>query len=123
NFSGNNLKNLTGNVALTHARVVDPRNDYPIDSVIVSATGTGVDRAINLKSDVADAYIKGNYDLETLPSYFKTIVKKYIPSLKTTISPPKPQDFKFNLTLKNIDPLIAIFVPNLQIPDQGTFNG
>jgi hypothetical protein len=123
NFSGNNLNNLTGNIALRLARVVDPRNNYPIDSVLLTANGTGHDRAITLKSDIADGYIKGSYDLPTLPSYFKTIVKKYIPSLKTTIAKPKPQDFSFNLTLKNTDPLLAFFIPDLKIPDQGTFVG
>jgi hypothetical protein len=122
-FSGNTLNNLTGNVALTRARIVDPRNNYVVDSVLLSANGAGDTRAITLKSDVADGYIKGNYDLPTLPSYFKTIVKKYIPSLKTAIVTPKPQNFSFNLTLKNVDPLIAIFVPDLKIPDQGTFIG
>ena len=123
NFSGNDLKNLTGNIALRQARMVDPRNNYPIDSVLLTANGTGHDRAITLKSDIADGYIKGSYDLATLPSYFKTIAKKYIPSLKTDITPPKPQDFAFNLTLKNPDSLIAIFKPELKIPDQGTFIG
>jgi len=122
-FSGNTLNNLTGNVALTRARIVDPRNNYVVDSVLLSANGAGDTRAITLKSDVADGYIKGNYDLPTLPSYFKTIVKKYIPSLKTAIVTPKPQNFSFNLALKNIDPLIAIFMPDLKIPDQGTFIG
>jgi hypothetical protein len=123
NFSGNNLNNLTGNISLTKARIIDPRNNYPVDSVVLTANGIGNSRAINLKSDMVDGYIKGNYDLPTLPSYFKTIVKKYIPSLKTTIVTPKPQDFSFNLTLKNPDPLIAIFMPDLKIPDQGTFVG
>ncbi|WP_073407100.1 translocation/assembly module TamB domain-containing protein [Mucilaginibacter sp. OK098] len=123
NFSGNSLSNLAGEASLQKIRIVDPRNNYVIDSLAISATGKGNQRAINLKSDVADGYIKGSFDLATLPSYFKTIVKKYIPSLKTDITPPKAQDFAFNLTLKNIDPLIAIFVPDLKIPDQGTFVG
>jgi len=123
NFSGLNLNNFTGSVMFNKARVVDPRNDYPIDSILLTASGAGNSRTIMLKSDMADAYIKGSYDLPTLPSYFKTIVKKYIPSLKTTIVTPKPQDFTFNLTLKNLDPLIAIFKPQLKIPDQGAFFG
>ncbi|MDB5089607.1 MAG: hypothetical protein JWR09_3601, partial [Mucilaginibacter sp.] len=123
NFSGNSLSNLAGEASLQKIRIVDPRNNYVIDSLSISATGKGNQRAINLKSDVADGYIKGSFDLATLPSYFKTIVKRYIPSLKTDITPPKAQDFAFNLTLKNIDPLIAIFVPDLKIPDQGTFVG
>lgn len=123
NFTGNTLNNLTGNVTLTNLRVVDPRNNYTVDSVLITANGTSNTRAISLKSDFADGFIKGNYDLPTLPSYFKTILKKYIPSLKTTIVTPKPQNFSFNLNIKNIDPLIAIFMPDLKIPDKGTFIG
>jgi hypothetical protein len=39
--------------------------------------------------------------------------------LQTTIVPPKPEEFDFNLNLKNLDPLTAIFLPDLKIPDQG----
>lgn len=122
-FSGNDLSNLTGDITLKNTRLIDPRNNVPIDSIILSSTGTGNTRMISLRSDVTDGYIKGKFDLATLPSYFKTIAKKYIPSLKTDITPPKPQDFAFNLTLKNPDSLIAIFKPELKIPDQGTFIG
>ena len=123
NFSGNNLSNLSGSLSLTCARIVDPRHNYPVDSLLLTANGSGNARLISLKSDMADASIKGGFDLATLPSYFKTIAKKYIPSLKTEIVEPKPQNFSFNLTLKNPDPLIAFFVPDLTIPDQGTFVG
>ena len=118
-FSGNDLNNLTGKVSLLNSRVVDPRNNYPVDSLILTSTGAGNLRDITLKSDITDGYIRGSFDLATLPSYFKTILKKYVPSLKTDIVAPKPQNFAFNLTLKNPDPLIAIFVPDLKIPDQG----
>eukprot|EP01037_Dinobryon_pediforme_P007955 gene7955-8028_t len=122
-ISGNNLSNITGNLLLTKIRVVDPRNNYVADTVQIVANGIGHDRNIKLHSDIADALLKGNYDLATLPSYFKSVAKKYIPSLKVAIVPTKPQDFSFNLTLKNIDPILAIFVPDLKIPDQGTFVG
>ncbi len=123
NFSGNNLDNLDGSILLTKIRIADPRNDYVVDSLALTASGKGDERLISLRSDIADGSIKGNYDLATLPSYFKTIAKKYIPSLKADITPPKPQTFDFNLTLKNIDPFTAIFMPDLKIPDQGTFVG
>lgn len=123
NFSGNNLDNLDGSILLTKIRVADPRNDYVVDSLALTAGGKGDARLISLKSDIADGSIKGSYDLATLPSYFKTIAKKYIPSLKADITTPKPENFDFNLTLKNIDPFTAIFMPQLKIPDQGTFVG
>ncbi len=122
-FAGNDLKNLQGSVALTPIRIVDPRHNYVVDSVVVTAKGTGNNREINLKSDLADGSLKGSFDLATLPSYFKTVVKQYIPSLKTTIYKSGPQNFQFSLQLKNLDPALALIMPDLKIPDQGTFNG
>lgn len=122
-FSGNNLSNLTGAVSLTQTRIVGPRNNYILDSLILTANGIDTLRTITLKSGIADGYIKGKFDLATLPSYFKTILKKYIPSLNTTITAPKPEDFEFKINLLNPDPLIAFFKPKLKIPDQGNITG
>lgn len=122
-FSGNNLNNTQGKLAISCIRVVDPRNDYGVDSLYIAANGIGNNREISLKSDIADGSLKGNYDLPTLPAYFKAIVKKYIPSLKVEPAPFKPQNFAFNLALKKLDPLLAFFRPDLTIPDQGTFIG
>ncbi|MDB5153426.1 MAG: translocation/assembly module TamB [Mucilaginibacter sp.] len=123
NFSGNTLNNTEGQILVSPIRIVDPRNNYVVDSVYLSATGVGHVREISLKSDMVDGSLKGNYDLATLPSYFKTIIKKYIPSLKTGIITPHPQQFSFNLNLKNLDPLLAMYLPSLKIPDKGTFIG
>ncbi|MBS1501781.1 MAG: translocation/assembly module TamB domain-containing protein, partial [Bacteroidetes bacterium] len=122
-FSGDNLNNTEGNILASSIHVIDPRNDYLVDSVYLSANGTGEGREIDLKSDIAEGSLKGNYDLATLPAYFKTIVKKYIPSLQTGTDHFEPQKFSFNLKLKNLDPLLAFFNPNLKVPDQGTFLG
>ena len=122
-FSGNSLNSLNGNASFVNSRIVGPRNDYSLGSLVINSVGTGKKREIDLKSDFADGYIKGSYDLETLPSYFKTIIKKYMPSLNTAIVTPKPQEFNFKIDLKNPDPLIAFFKPNISIPDQGTIVG
>lgn len=122
-FGGNNLNNIQGNFLLSGLRIVDPKNNYTVDSVYFSASGTGAGREIDFKSDMADGTLKGNYDLTTLPSYFKTIVKKYIPSLKMDIVPPNPQNFTLNFNIRNIDPLLAFFIPNVKVPDGGIFIG
>lgn len=121
--SGDNLKNLSGHILVSPIRIVDPRNNFLVDSVNLSINRSDTARYVSLKSDIADASIRGKFDLATLPSYFKSIVKKYIPSLKTTITPPKPEQFQFNLTLKKVDPVVILFSPDLKIPDQGTFVG
>ncbi|RZA03950.1 MAG: translocation/assembly module TamB [Sphingobacteriaceae bacterium] len=123
NGSGSTLQNFEGELLLSPIKLISPTKNYVVDSLYLSAKGKGDNRSISLVSDVMDGSIKGSYDLATLPDYFKTIVKKYIPSLKTDIGPHKPQHFDFNLKLKNLDPLLAAFMPELQVPDKGTFIG
>lgn len=123
NFSGNSIDNINGNVLLRQIRLINPTGNYLIDSLYFAAEGIGRERELTLKSSLADGSLKGNYDLNTLPSYFKTLVKRYIPSLKTKFVPPKPQNFAFRLNLKNLDPVTTIFMPKLKIPEQGTFVG
>ncbi|MGI4805572.1 MAG: translocation/assembly module TamB domain-containing protein [Janthinobacterium lividum] len=122
-FSGNSIDNVNGNVLLREIRLVNPSNSYLVDSLYFAAEGKGRERELTLKSSLADGSLKGDYDLKTLPSYFKTLVKKYIPSLQTKFVTPKPQNFAFRLNLKNLDPVTTFFVPKLKIPEQGTFVG
>jgi len=123
NFSGNNINNINGDLLLKQIRLVNPNNHYSVDSLYFSAKGTGKERELTLKSPLADGSLKGNYDLNTLPSYFTMLIKKYIPSLKTKFISPKPQNFAFRLNLKNLDPVTTLFIPKLKIPEQGTFVG
>jgi hypothetical protein len=124
NFTGNNINNIEGSILVKNIKVQVPKNDYLVDSVYFAASGKeSSSRLLTLKSDLADGNLKGYYDLATLPAYFKAIAKKYIPSLKTDIAPTKPQNFEFNFTVKNLDPVTAFFVPQLKLPEQGTFQG
>lgn len=122
-FSGNSIDNVNGNVMLHQIRLVNPSNSYLVDSLYFAAEGKGRERELTLKSSLADGSLKGNYDLNTLPSYFKTLIKKYIPSLQSKFVAPKPQNFAFRLNLKNLDPITTMFIPKLKIPEQGTFVG
>ncbi len=123
NISGNSLDNIQGSFQLSQIRLTNTQKSIILDSVSLKAEGIGTDRSLTLNSDVGDADIKGQYDLNTLPSAFKTIVKKYIPSFQTTIVPPKNQNFEFSIDLKNFDYISSLFIPELKIPERGAFNG
>jgi hypothetical protein len=122
-FSGNSLANIQGNVTLDQIRVSTAKQSFNLDSVYLKASGLGDNRLLALTSDIGDASIRGQYDLSTLPSAFKVILKRYIPSLKTTIVTPKKQNFQFKFDLKNMDAVTSIFIPTLNIPERGSFNG
>lgn len=123
NFSGNNLNNIQGDLRLQAIRLNNVKGIYNIDSVQLQASGLGKDRALSIKSDILDASIKGQYDLNTIPSYYKALAKKYIPSLKTDIVKFNDQIFQFNLAVKRFEPVAELLVPGLEIEDQAVFVG
>ncbi|WP_316840566.1 translocation/assembly module TamB domain-containing protein [Pedobacter gandavensis] len=123
NFSGNNLDNIQGNLLVQHVQLNNVKGIYHIDSIQLSAGGMGKDRNLTINSDILDASIKGQYDLNTLPSYFKALAKTYIPSLKADIINYKDQIFKFDLRIKKFEPVAQLLVPGLEIEDQAVFLG
>ncbi len=122
-FKGNSLADIQGQFNVKSLRLTNTEKSIIVDSVKLIAEGVGTNRLLALTSNIGDARIKGEYDLNTLPSAFKTIVKKYIPSYKTAIVTPKNQNFEFRVDLKNFDYLSSLFIPELKIPERGAFYG
>lgn len=123
NFSGSNLDNIEGFVALNNTQLTGSKNSFIVDSVHLRAIGRGTQRALTINSDILDASIKGEYDLKTLPSYFKSVANKYIPSLGLKFITPEKQSFEFSLNIKYFDPISMLFIPEMKIPQQANFNG
>ncbi len=123
NFSGSNLNNIQGNLRLQEITLDNVKGIYHIDSVELQASGMGKDRSLTVKSDILDASIKGQYDLNTIPSYYKALAKKYIPSLKADIVKYNDQIFQFNLNIKRFEPIAELLVPGLELEDQAVFIG
>ncbi|WP_343532709.1 translocation/assembly module TamB domain-containing protein [Pedobacter sp.] len=123
NFSGTNLDNIQGRLLLQEITLNNLRGIYKVDSVFLSARGIGMDRSLNISSDILEAGIKGQYDLATIVSYFKTIGKTYIPSLKTQIFNYKAQVFDFRLKIKDFEPIAELVSPGLEIDQESLLVG
>ncbi|MXV50803.1 translocation/assembly module TamB [Pedobacter sp. HMF7647] len=123
NFTGNDLNNLQGNLLINRVRITTPKNSFIVDSVYLDANGIGANRELHVNSDILEASIKGEYDLNTLPSYFKSVAKRYVPSLQTTIVKGGVQNFNFNLQIKYFEPLSALFAPDLKLPEGALLTG
>lgn len=127
NFSGSNLNNIQGSLLIEKIKfTTKQQKDYLINSIQLNANNFGIDRSLIIKSDVLDASIKGQYDLNSMFSYYKAIAKTYLPSLTTDIIKYKTQIFDFNLKIKDFEPIAQIFIPGLSINNQailiGTFD-
>ena len=125
NFAGTGLEDIQGSILLTGTSLLSDTNRYQIDTVTLEASGSSGDRLIVLGSDFMDGTMKGQFDITRLPSGFKTILKQYLPSLEMGVirEVSELQSFSFAFQLKNLEPITAVFLPQLRIPDQGSFYG
>jgi hypothetical protein len=123
NFSGTNLDNIEGFVSANRIQLSNPKNSFIVDSINLRAQGTGLQRSLSISSDILDASIKGQYDLKTFPSYFKSVISRYIPASGLKFIKPGQQDFEFSLNIKYFDPISMLFIPDLKIPEQASFTG
>ncbi len=123
NFSGNNLNNIQGSLSIQQIRLDNVKGIYNIDSIKLVAGGIGRNRSLTINSDILDASIKGQYDLNTIPSYYKALAKRYIPSLKTSGLKFNDQIFQFDLKIKRFEPIAELLVPGLAIEDEAVFIG
>ncbi len=123
NFSGNDLNNIQGNLLISSIKLTNPKGVYNVDSLELNASGLGTDRTLAIRSDIFDASIKGQYDLNSIPAYYQALAKTYIPSLKTSSTKYNDQIFAFNLMVKRFEPIAELVAPGLEIEDQAVLVG
>src|SRR5690606_1715580 len=123
NFTGTDLNSTVGELTFAKLSLVTPDTTFRTDSVRLIAEGAESDRTIAIQSNIVDARINGQIDLNTFPSYFKGIAKQYIRSLDVYIIEGGNQEFDFDLTLKDFTPFALLFIPDLEIPDEVIMTG
>ncbi|MET4083865.1 hypothetical protein ABIB40_003838 [Pedobacter sp. UYP30] len=123
NFSGTNLNNIEGRLLVQNITMRNPKGIYAVDSVRLVAEGVGRERNLAINSDILDASLTGQYDLNSIGSYYKAIAKTYIPSLNTKVFKYNDQLFTFSLKIKNFEPLAQIIAPGLVLDQGASFLG
>ncbi|MHA4896916.1 translocation/assembly module TamB domain-containing protein [Pedobacter sp. PWIIR3] len=123
NFSGNSLNNIQGRLMIQEIRLDNVKGIYNIDSVRLQASGLGRDRTLTINSDILDASLKGQYDLNTIVPYYTALAKRYIPSLKANNLKYGDQIFDLDLKIKKFEPIAELVAPGLEIEDQAILIG
>ncbi|MGK6350809.1 translocation/assembly module TamB domain-containing protein [Parapedobacter sp. DT-150] len=122
NFKGNTLNNIHGDIALRDVHFRTNNEAHTIDSLALVASGGEQQRTLRLHSDMADATLNGEIDLNTLGNYFKSVAMRYAPSMGLTLGTVGKQAFHFNLELKDALPITALLAPDLHVPEGASVN-
>jgi hypothetical protein len=121
-IQGNSIDNLNGKLALFNTRFTTEKTQHVMNELQLVAQSSGQRKSLDLKSDIADIQIVGNYELEQLPNSYGPFIRKYIPAIVghrfDTVS--TKEDFNFNVRLKNTELLSELFFPKSKV-DSGAF--
>nr|WP_235891117.1 translocation/assembly module TamB domain-containing protein [Sphingobacterium lumbrici] len=122
NLSGNVLNNVVGGLDADSIQMTTTRGHFNIDKLHFSAQGDQQDRLLTLHSDVVDAKMQGNIDLNTIGAYFSSLAMRYAPAIGIEIKPFNPQNFDLELKIKSFEPVSALLDPSLTLDDGAHLN-
>ncbi len=102
NLMGESINELTGKILLLNAGLKTTGNEYPLKTLLVSSEKTQDGKSIELKSDLAEASLKGNYNLLSLTGLFETVFSGYLdPSFGLKQHPDiVDQELKYSILLR-----------------------
>ncbi|MCI0523590.1 MAG: translocation/assembly module TamB, partial [Bacteroidales bacterium] len=127
-FKGNNIDNLDGDLRLINSTLENSNGKLSIyDFLIRSEKDDGVP-LLSLRSDFADAEVRGEHTFATLGKAAKSVLAGLFPS-KFPMPAATPADektknqFTFNASIKNIDKLNEFFGTGVSIAGGSSLSG
>lgn len=121
-LSGNAWNNMVGRLDADSIKMSTTRGVFDINDLHFSAEGDQLDRLLTLNSDVVDARLHGNIDLNTIGAYFQSLAMRYAPAIGIDVKPFNPQNFDLELNIKSFNPIAALLDPSLILDDGAHLN-
>lgn len=122
NIHGNTLNSAIGRLYADSIKIYTSKGNFEIPNIDFVAEGDELKRSLSLKSDVLDAQLQGNIDLNTILPYFKSLAMRYAPASAIPLTPYNPQNFNINLRIKSFQPIASLIDPNLTLDDGAYLN-
>jgi len=123
NLLGSQLEEMDGKVYFDSLHYVDNDLDYKTDSVFLEAKALEKGRDVYFTSSFMDASIYGQFRLIQLGHLIKQDILRQIPNEVVEIKEIDPQDFEYEVLIKNFKPITDIFIPDLRVDSSTFING
>ncbi len=121
-FVALNYDKWQGTIKVTNTTFEKARNFYFFEDIRVESKGLDTSRSLQVRSNILDADVSGNYTIADIIQAFKYHTRKFIKSSKPMPEAP-PGNFDFDVHIKNTQVLTEIFVPKLNIEPNSKING
>ncbi len=127
-FKGNRLDNLEGDLRLINSTLENSRGKLNIYDLLVSSGQVSGVPLLTLRSDFADAEVKGSYSFDAIGSTVREMLARILPSKFKAPAPVKNGGkseaiFTLNARIKKIDKLNEFLGTGLSISDGSLLTG
>lgn len=112
NFTGNSIDNLNGVVSLDSLVFNAPdERAYFMDNLTVMARKNEGEKELKVQSPFMNAWVKGDFTYQTLPSSILKMVGRYLPSLVSVVDTKHTtsNNFQFDIQVDNTELLEKLF--------------
>jgi len=115
NFTGNNIDNFLGTARISQANLVRNNQRLAFDSIVLHSDYANGIRTLTVNSNEFDGTIAGDFHIGDLPNAIQLFLNKYYPSyIQAPSQVITHQNFKFNLTTRQVDQLVQGIDKNLK---------
>jgi hypothetical protein len=116
NFSGNRIDNLTGSIDFEKGNYQNRNGDLNLGGIKLQSISSGLNNYLSFSSDYFNIDINGEYHFQDLFDAFEKSMHRYLPVVNYVGNKQeKTNKFGYQVNVKNLDPLTAVFSPNLKI--------
>ncbi len=124
NLSTSDFQVINGDLAIRKVAIYNGESLYMVDSLLFASIDQEGESSMNIQSDIISGEFNGTFNLFSLASVMRQHINQYFSLQDKTITAYKsPQNFKFDLTLKNTDLITEILIPDLEPFIPGTIKG
>lgn len=126
NFTGDRFDNANGNILINGIEYKNGRGKFNLDEIKIDSKTTPELKQFDLKSDLADLNVKGNYELDKLVSSLSNMIYYYLPAYAPDSSYTKidsTNNFEFDLLVKENSELTKLIYPKIVLAPQSQLSG
>jgi hypothetical protein len=122
-FTGSSIDDFHGKALFTNLTLENGLKVVKVDEINLQSFETNQFKTITLNSSVADAELKGQFKVSEMSDAVLYYLSHYLPQYISKPAKYSPQNFVFEVTMKEIDPLLQTFVPELRGLNGSNFSG
>lgn len=126
NFAGNGFDNANGIIEITNTEYKNELGEFTINKFNINSFSSPAFKRLIINSDISDAKVEGNYELDQLISSVKNMAYVYFPAYapeKEFVNTDSTNNFNFTIDLKDTEHVTKLIYPDIKLAPNTSLTG